>query len=43
VALSGLCWGWLFFGETVGLGVAMSAALIFTGLYLVNRRPAPPA
>lgn len=43
VALSGLCWGWLFFGETIGLGVALSAALIFAGLYLVNRRPAPPA
>ena len=40
VALSGLCWGWLFFGETIGLGVALSAALIFVGLYLVNRRPA---
>lgn len=40
VALSGLFWGWLFFGETVGLGVVASAGLIFTGLYLVNRRPA---
>jgi drug/metabolite transporter (DMT)-like permease len=40
VALSGLFWGWLFFGETFGLGVVASAALIFTGLYLVNRRPA---
>lgn len=40
VALSGLCWGWLFFGETIGLGVVLSAALIFAGLYLVNRRPA---
>ncbi|MBM3545594.1 MAG: DMT family transporter [Alphaproteobacteria bacterium] len=40
VALSGLFWGWLFFGETVGMGVVASAALIFTGLYLVNRRPA---
>lgn len=40
VALSGLFWGWLFFGETVGLGVAASAALIFAGLYLVNRKPA---
>lgn len=39
VALSGLFWGWLFFGETFGLGVVASAALIFTGLYLVNRRP----
>jgi len=43
VALSGLVWGWVFFGETVGLGIAASAALIFTGLYLVNRRPQPPA
>jgi drug/metabolite transporter (DMT)-like permease len=43
VALSGLFWGWLFFGETIGLGVVASAALIFTGLYLVNRRPAAPA
>ena len=43
VALSGLLWGWVFFGETVGLGVAVSAGLIFTGLYLVNRRPAAPA
>jgi drug/metabolite transporter (DMT)-like permease len=43
VALSGLFWGWLFFGETIGLGVVASAALIFTGLYLVNRRPAPRA
>jgi len=39
VALSGLFWGWLFFGETVGLGVIVSASLIFAGLYLVNRRP----
>jgi len=39
VALSGLFWGWLFFGETIGLGVVVSASLIFTGLYLVNRRP----
>ncbi len=42
VALSGLFWGWLFFGETIGLGVVLSALLIFTGLYLVNRRPAAP-
>ena len=39
VSLSGLGWGWLFFGETIGWGVAASAALIFAGLYLVNRRP----
>ena len=43
VALSGLCWGWLFFGETIGLGVALSAVLIFAGLYLVNRRPSAAA
>lgn len=43
VALSGLCWGWVFFGETVGLGIILSATLIFAGLYLVNRRPGSPA
>ena len=38
VALSGLCWGWLFFGETIGLGVVLSAALIFAGLAVADGR-----
>jgi drug/metabolite transporter (DMT)-like permease len=39
VALTGLFWGAVFFGERLGLGVYGPAVLILLGLALVNRRP----
>lgn len=39
VVVTGIFWGWVFFGETFGPWLYVAAGLILGGLALVNRRP----
>ena len=43
--VAGLCWAALYFGEVPSPWIAVAVALLFAGLFLVNRTspPAPPA
>ncbi|KRC34502.1 MULTISPECIES: DMT family transporter [unclassified Lysobacter] len=42
VALTGVIWGALLFGERLGWGFAPAVALVFVGVVLANRRIAAP-
>ncbi|KRA75282.1 hypothetical protein ASD78_09845 [Lysobacter sp. Root667] len=42
VALTGVIWGALLFGERLGWGFAPAVALVFVGVVLANRRVAAP-
>lgn len=42
VVVTGLIWGYLFFGETFGPWLYVAAGLILAGVALVNRRPPTP-
>lgn len=41
VTITGVVWGAIFFGERMGWLALPAVALIFAGLWLVTRRPAP--
>lgn len=43
VPVNAVLMGWLLLGESVDLSLLVGAGLIFTGVYLVNRRVATPA